>query len=166
MLIRDPDTDTPLIAQREELSFFHQADCRVPADMTAFAAYCQMTATSTLLLQAAFWLRDRISAWAGVLTIGGFTDSRPRQEPVIGDKLDFFEVVGIKADELCLSSVDRHLSTLLVIKLEHLSANIQKLTITSSVKTHNFFGKLYMLPVAPAHKVIVRRMLLRLTDSA
>lgn len=165
MLIRDPDTDTPLIAKREELNFFHQSHCSVSIDMTAFEAYCQMTAKSTRLLQAAFWLCDRISALAGVLTIGG-TDSRPQQEPAIGEKLDFFDVVGVNADEIFLSSVDRHLSTLLVIKLEHLSVNIQKLTITPSVKTHNFFGELYMLPVAPAHKVIVRRMLLRLTESA
>ncbi|VXC62946.1 hypothetical protein YERSI8AC_110077 [Enterobacterales bacterium 8AC] len=48
MLILDPDTDTPLVAKREELNFFHQAYCSVPNDMTAFEAYCQMTTkTST-----------------------------------------------------------------------------------------------------------------------
>jgi len=36
------------------------------------------------------------------------------------------------------------------------------LTITSSVITHNTFGRLYMLSVGPAHKLIVNRLMTRL----
>ncbi|WP_343207554.1 DUF2867 domain-containing protein [Aliiroseovarius lamellibrachiae] len=36
------------------------------------------------------------------------------------------------------------------------------MTITSSVRTHNGFGKAYMWPVAPAHKVIVNLTLAQL----
>ncbi|MBT2130679.1 DUF2867 domain-containing protein [Planktotalea lamellibrachiae] len=38
----------------------------------------------------------------------------------------------------------------------------QRVTITSSVRTHNGFGKAYMWPVAPAHKVIVNLTLAQL----
>ena len=41
----------------------------------------------------------------------------------------------------------------------------QRLTITSSVITHNAFGRAYMLPVAPAHRLIVWLMLRRLAKT-
>jgi len=46
-----------------------------------------------------------------------------------------------------------------------MTENCQRLSITTSVKTHNAFGRLYMLPVAPAHGVIVRSMLARVGRS-
>ena len=36
------------------------------------------------------------------------------------------------------------------------------LAITASVMTHNAFGRAYMLPVAPAHRLIVWAMMRRL----
>lgn len=131
----------------------------IPAPMTAFEAYCQMTDNSSWLLKSAFWLRDRISSLAGVKSIGGFVGSRPETPPQTGGKLDFFDVLSISEDKLFLSSNDRHLSVLAAIMLDSPVASARKLTITTSVKTHNFFGTLYMLPVAPAHEVIVQRML-------
>lgn len=37
-----------------------------------------------------------------------------------------------------------------------------RVAITSSVRTHNLFGRAYMIPVGPAHKLIVAVMLRRL----
>ncbi|WP_312808455.1 hypothetical protein [Agrobacterium cavarae] len=36
------------------------------------------------------------------------------------------------------------------------------LTITSSIVTHNAFGRIYMLPVGPAHTLIINSDLRRL----
>lgn len=43
-----------------------------------------------------------------------------------------------------------------------LSINARVVTITSSVVTHNAFGRAYMVPVGPAHKVIIQRNLRQL----
>jgi hypothetical protein len=36
------------------------------------------------------------------------------------------------------------------------------LTVTASVLTHNWFGRFYMLPVGPAHRLIVWALMRRL----
>ena len=160
--VRDADSGAVMVAPRECLNFFHQDWCPVPAGMTVLEAYCRMTGKSPRLLRAAFWLRDRISVFAGVRPIHGFASHNKNQVPVAGDSLDFFNVHSISDDELCLTACDRHLSVLVALQLDPPAGENRFLTITASVKTHNVFGKLYMLPVAPAHGVIVRYMLKRL----
>ena len=73
--------------------------------------------------------------------------------------LDFFLVEHVSDDVLSLSERDTHLDVLTCI-----SVSGHELTITSSVQIHNTFGRLYMLPVAPAHKLIVRSFPRRLQD--
>ncbi|MDN5786084.1 DUF2867 domain-containing protein, partial [Pseudorhodobacter sp.] len=67
-----------------------------------------------------------------------------------GDKLDFFLVEEISPRLLVLTARDRHLDVMTTI-----ATFDGTLTITSSVITHNNFGRVYMLAVGPAHKVIV-----------
>lgn len=59
--------------------------------------------------------------------------------------------------DLVLSVRDRHLDV-----MTWLSARGRTYTVTSSVKVHNLFGRLYMLPVAIAHRAIVAADLRRL----
>lgn len=60
-------------------------------------------------------------------------------------------------DLLILSVRDRHLDVMIC-----LSITDRVFTITSSVVTHNVFGRLYMLPVGLVHKLLVNRDLERL----
>ncbi|MGO1117092.1 DUF2867 domain-containing protein [Rhodovibrionaceae bacterium A322] len=155
----DAASQSFVIAPRADLHFFHQATQQVPADLTAYEAYCQMTGQPSYFLRLAFWLRDRLSALGGVTAIRGFGEKNPGQPPSKGDKLDFFRVEGLAADTLLLTSRDRHLSVLLALGLSQTSPGEKTLRITTSVLTHNFFGKVYMLPVGLAHGPIVQNSL-------
>lgn len=58
---------------------------------------------------------------------------------------------------LVLSVRDRHLDVMICLSItDHV------FTITSSVVTHNVFGRIYMLPVGVVHKVLINRDLERL----
>ncbi len=46
--------------------------------------------------------------------------------------------------------------------LFYLRNNLKKLTISTTAKFNNWFGKLYLLPVKPFHKLIVPIMLRRM----
>jgi len=108
------------------------------------------------LLNLAFRARDAISSRFGVKKIGGFSKtSKTSVKP--GEMLDFFLVEFASEDVLSLSERDSHLDVLTCI-----SRVDKEITITSSVITHNTFGRIYMLPVRPAHKIIVRSFLQRL----
>lgn len=151
-----------LIAPRERLCFYHQDTGPVTRGTTAFDAYLTMTRPPSLPLKTAFWIRDRLSRLGGVQPIRGFLSPCPTAPSATGELLDFFTVHRLTDDQLCLTAIDTHLGVMLDLQLHREGPIHDHLVITTSVETYNRFGRLYMLPVAPAHGMIVRRMLARL----
>lgn len=78
-----------------------------------------------------------------------------RCEP--GQKLGLFKVFYKSENEAILGEDDKHLNfkVSLLIKPSIVTQTNQQLTITTAVTFHNWFGKLYFLPVRPFHKLIV-----------
>jgi Protein of unknown function (DUF2867) len=145
-----------LVAPRDRLAFLDSQSVLLAQPTTAIQAWNRVMERPLPGLKAAFWLRDQISSWFGVARIGGFS-GRSAQLPRVGDHLDFFLVEQVSDGCLSLTARDRHLDTMTCVTVTG-----QRLAITSSVVTHNLFGRLYMVPVAPAHRVIVWWMLRRL----
>ncbi|MDZ4395913.1 DUF2867 domain-containing protein [Cypionkella sp.] len=145
-----------LIAPRAELTYLDSQSVELPAPITALQAWRLVMAKPLPGLGLAFKLRDAISARFGVARIGGFSGA-VGNAPQVGDHLDFFLIEHIDDQTLSLTARDRHLDVMTCITVEG-----ARLAITASVVTHNWFGRLYMLPVAPAHRLIVWAMLRRL----
>ena len=139
-----------------ELDYHDSRSILLPVQITALQAWNLMTAEQGPLMRLAFRTRDAISALFGVKRIGGFSGTR-REVVQAGDYLDFFLVEYSAPEVLVLTERDRHLDVMTCVSLAD-----RVLTITSSVVTHNTFGRLYMLPVGPAHKLIVNSYLKRL----
>ena len=150
-----PD-DCDLVAPREKLAFYDSQSIPLPRPVTALEAWNLQMARPLPLMALAFRIRDAISARFGVKRIGGFSGRRA-DRVAAGDRLDFFLVERVTPQVLTLTERDRHLDVMTCI-----TTTGGQLAITSSVITHNLFGRAYMLPVGPAHKVIVRAMLRRL----
>lgn len=149
-----------LLAPATECSFVHLARTTVPVSLDALGAWNAVMAQPLPLMGLAFRLRDAISARFGVRKIGGFSTA-PRHSAQAGEYLDFFLVEEITPTRLLLSERDRHLDVLTCVTATPCPEGTE-IAITSSVKPHNTFGRLYMVPVGPAHKLIVRVMLARL----
>ncbi len=145
-----------LIAPRAFLNFLSVQDMALPRPMTAMQVWALVMADPLPLLAQAFALRDAISARFGVARIGGF-GGPPQNAVKVGDYLDFFLIEGLSDQMMTLTARDRHLDVMVCIQTFH-----QHLNITTSVITHNLFGRIYMLPVAPAHRLILWAMLRRL----
>lgn len=139
-----------------ELDYHDSRSVLLPVQITALQAWNLMTAEQGPLMHLAFRTRDAISSLFGVKRIGGFSGTR-REVVQAGDYLDFFLVEHSAPEVLVLTERDRHLDVMTCVSLAD-----RVLTITSSVVTHNTFGRLYMLPVGPAHKLIVNSYLKRL----
>ena len=146
-----------LVAPRAALAYYDRQTLTLPQPMAPLQVWQRMMARPLPLIGLAFRLRDAIAARFGVKRIGGFT-GRPVDEVQVGDKLDFFLVEKITPTALTLTERDRHLDVMISVTVEGV-----ELAITASVITHNAFGRAYMLPVAPAHKLIVWAMLRRLS---
>ena len=147
------------LAPIEELDYFDSQSVDLSRQVTPLEAWNLIMSTPRPAMQLAFAIRDRVSSLFGVRQIGGF--SGKRQETVkVGEKLDFFTVETASDTCLSLTERDRHLDVMTCI-----STAGNRLSITSSVITHNWFGDAYMAPVGPAHKIIVRNMLSQLRRS-
>jgi hypothetical protein len=138
------------------LDYYDSQSVTLAHPVTPLEGWNIIMASPQPVLRAAFAVRDVISARFGVKRIGGFSGALVR-EVAVGDYLDFFLVEDAETDHLVLTERDRHLDVMTCISCEG-----PVLTITSSVVTHNLFGRAYMLPVGIAHRVIVRGMLDRL----
>lgn len=139
-----------------ELEYHDSRSVLLPHPITALMAWSLMTAEPGPFLRLAFGIRDAISSLFGVARIGGFSGQR-RDSVQVGDRLDFFVVEHAAPDQLVLTNRDRHLDVMIC-----LSTADRLLTVTASVVTHNAFGRVYMVPVGLAHRLIVRRDLGRL----
>ena len=139
-----------------ELDYHDSRSISLPAAITPIRAWNLMTAEPGPLMRLAFRTRDAISSLFGVKRIGGFSGKR-RETVQAGDRLDFFLVEHSAPDMLVLTERDRHLDVMICLSIAD-----QLLTVTASVVTHNTFGRMYMLPVGLAHKLIVSRDLRRL----
>ena len=128
----------------------------LPRDMTAYEAWRAILTRPLPGMATAMRLRDAVVARLGLERIGGFGKSWP-EAPQPGDRLDFFTVERIGPGILTLAARDRHLDTITCLTIAD-----GILTVTSSVRTHNRLGQLYMIPVGPAHRLIVRLMLARM----
>lgn len=78
-----------------------------------------------------------------------------------GEKLGLFTVYHKSENEVILGEDDKHLNFRISLLKED-KANDERrknLTLSTTVKFNNWFGKLYFFPVKPFHKLIVPRML-------
>jgi len=154
-----PNTNIHALAALIELDFYDSQSIELAESISPLDAWHLITSRPMPVMAIAFRVRDFISSHFGVKKIGGFRKGSKRAVE-IGSKLDFFLVEHICENVLTLSERDRHLDVLTCI-----SRNEHWITISSSVITHNAFGRAYMLPVGPAHKLIVHAFLKRLKDT-
>jgi hypothetical protein len=152
-----------IVAPQERLNFLHFGKTNVPGIHSATDVWRLAMAKPIPGLRLAFWLRDAISSRFGVARIDGF--SGKAQTIAKGEKLDFFRVEDLQDDAMVLTARDRHLDVMICVTATP-AGLATDVGITASVITHNAFGRVYMLPVGPAHKLIVRAMLGRMRMSA
>lgn len=145
-----------LLGPRESLDYYDRQDVRLSRPVAPLEAWNLIMEDPQPLLRRAFQLRDAISSRFGTKRIGGFSQTR-QSDVAVGDRLDFFLVEHTDRHTLVLTERDRHLDVMTCVSVDG-----PDLAITSSVKTHNLFGRAYVVPVGLAHPRIVRTMLRRL----
>ena len=145
----DAPVNLRLVAPLAQLAFLDIQSMELPRPMTPLQAWRFLNGRPIPLFAMAFRIRDAISARFGVKQLGGFRGA-VAETVAVGDRVEFFLVEEVTPQLLVLTERDRHLDVMTAITVEGL-----RLSITSSVVTHNLFGRVYMLPVAPAHRLIV-----------
>lgn len=114
-------------------------------------------------------LRNRVvSTLFGLKDLGKLAAVHPLKPAAdyrVGDRLGIFVIHSLSDQEVVLTDADRHLDAKVSVRktgsVDHPTA-----TVSTVVHVHNLLGRLYMLPVAPVHRLIVPAMLRRLAIGA
>ncbi|WP_434636885.1 DUF2867 domain-containing protein [Klebsiella sp. I138] len=76
--------------------------------------------------------------------------------------IDFFPVLAVETNELIVGANDSHLDFRIAILTRHRGETQEKeVVLASVVHCHNRTGKLYIMLIAPFHRLVVRAMLKR-----
>ena len=104
------------------------------------------------------WLRDRIVAMFGIKTSTQLLQAA--RTPGAVRRVSFFRIYAQDAHEILLGEDDRHLDFRVSVRCEPADGATQVIA-TTVVQCHNLLGRLYLLVIAPFHRMVVRSTLQR-----
>ncbi len=107
--------------------------------------------------QALERMTARAPAWIGRLM--GLRNGLVRLVGLKTAKIDGFPVLSEREDQIVVGFDDGHLDFRLVIRVEPMTAGLNRVSIATLVDRHNALGRVYIAVVTPFHKAIVARML-------
>ena len=112
------------------------------------------------------WFRVLLRLRDAVVSAGGVKSSRRIRQDAESEgraTVAFFPVLARSERELVLGEDDRHLdfraSALVRVATD---GETRELVMTTAVRCHNLPGRLYLMTIAPFHRLVVRRNLERL----
>ncbi len=153
--------DNALHAAQDGAYFAHCAGIRLPRrPASALQAYLDLAALAPRWFEGMMALRNRTMRALGMKDLGRIADAGASGAPRPGDRLGIFTLRRLDADEIVLGDDDRHLSVSLSLQLGG-TPEAPTLCCATVVERPNAFGRLYMLPVDPVHRLIVPHLLQR-----
>ncbi len=151
------DAGNVLHAQLPGADFVHACQAVAPrAGRSALQAYRDMAATVPGWFDGLMALRNGGMRLLGMKDLGPLRAVQDSVDPRPGERLGIFTVQQCTPDAIVLEDDDRHLRVQLALQWRG-----DLLEIATVVHTHNAFGRLYMLPVAPVHRWIAPHLLRR-----
>lgn len=147
-------------ADTHTLDYFDEQSTILDYQLAPFEVYERITSNPPRLVRGLFRFRDLLGYPFGIRPIQGFDSTRKSVRDGV-EYVDFFELVSSDDQSLKLASSDHHLDVLINIQTGAVETGHQ-VKLTARVKCKNRIGLLYMLPVRPIHRLLVRYMLQKL----
>lgn len=158
------------IAKRVAGSYFHdtyEVDVN-DLERTALGHFLAAVSQTPAWVEVLMQLRNRIVGLVGLKnlgTLGGIDAAKPESSYKPGDRVGVFTLRSNERREVIVADNDKHLEVILsLVVLPRNEEQPQRVSLTTVVHVHNLLGRIYMLPVAPLHKVIARAVLKRLSS--
>jgi Protein of unknown function (DUF2867) len=151
-------SDCSLFESSRTAYFADAFETRVPhSDLTATQLYGAVMRSTPAWVDTAMRVRNRIVRLFGLKDLGALSDVRGHAEQTLlpGQRIGIFTFAYASPTELVMHDNDKHLSVQIAVIKQPLDATHDRLIACTVVHTHNLLGRLYLLPVGPAHKHIV-----------
>lgn len=132
---------------------------------SAMEIYLDFVAQTPDWVNALMTARNRLVALFGIKNLGSLKvvdQAKPASAYRVGDRVGIFSLTHISDDEVILEDIDRHLHVRIAVS-KIPNADADQIALSTVVHIRNAFGRVYMLFVAPAHKLIFPAMLSRIS---
>ncbi len=152
-----------------DADFFDAYRLDQDADNLAAIEVCLLTLFQTpRWVDLAMTARNRVGGWVGLKDLGRLSaidQAKPPGAYRVGERLGIFTLLSISEREVLLGDDDKHLDVKISVRLVG-EPGERSVVVSTVVHVHNTLGRLYMLFVGPAHKVIAPAVLSRARFSA
>jgi hypothetical protein len=129
---------------------------------SALHAYLRFTARTPAWIDFLMSVRNAAVRLLGLKDVGQLARVPPSSSAATlgpGDRVGIFTIRSVCDREAVFEILDSHLDVVLSVYRHEGAA--ARLTVSTLVFYHNLVGRLYMVPVAPMHRIVVRSILKR-----
>jgi hypothetical protein len=133
------------------------------SDLTATQLYGAVMRSTPKWVDNAMLARNRIVRWFGLKDLGALSAVPTMADHGLqpGQRIGIFTFAHATPTELVMQDTDKHLSVRIAVIKQSVDAVHDRVIACTVVHTHNLLGRLYLVPVGPAHKHIVPAVLRR-----
>jgi Protein of unknown function (DUF2867) len=145
-------------------AYFHDAWSISAAspELDALDQFLRVARKTPRWIDGLMTLRNKAVGLFGLKNLGeiaGVDSSKTSSDYAIGDRVGIFTLIEKTTHKVLLGDDDKHLRVVVSVhKTPATHSDDIVVTVTTIVHVKNLLGRLYMLPVAPAHRVIARTM--------
>lgn len=146
-------------------SWFH--DCYLMplahGGRTALEIFLATVARSPRWVETMMGLRNRVVRLIGLKDLGHLGTLPPLKEASaykVGDRIGIFTLLSVTDDEVIVGDDDKHLHVKVSL-CKVVRDDREAVAMTTVVHIHNRLGRLYMLFVAPMHRIIAPAVMAR-----
>ncbi|MGV0986130.1 MAG: DUF2867 domain-containing protein [Limnohabitans sp.] len=145
-------------------SYFHDAWSVQAGDpgLSALGQFLKAIAATPTWVNHSMALRNHVVEKLGLKNLGGlgaFDPDKTEDTYQPGDRVGIFTLFEQTFDEVLLGDKDKHLDVTLSVHRQAFASGSVQVTVTTVVHVNNALGRLYMLPVAPMHRLIAPTVL-------
>lgn len=155
--------DSGLHLLKDQADYWDAYEVGVPDDgRSALECYLELVSATPKWIDLLMTIRNAVVRLFLLKPVGRLADvrgARAARSLGPGDRAGIFTIRTVCDREVVLEIRDTHLDS--VVSVYKQGGQGARLTVISMVFYHNFLGRLYMLPVAPMHRIIVRSILSR-----
>ncbi|MDQ2820847.1 MAG: DUF2867 domain-containing protein [Pseudomonadota bacterium] len=105
-------------------------------------------------------MRNRAVRLVGLKDVGQLAHVPPTNSAASlrpGQRVGIFTIRSVCDEEVVFEILDKHLDV--VMSVYRGAVENMQITVTTLVFNHNWLGRLYMIPVTPMHKIVVKSIL-------
>lgn len=130
---------------------------------SALEIFLVTVARSPRWVESLMALRNRIVGFFGLKNLGHLGSLPPLKEASayqVGDRVGIFTLLSATDDEVVLGDSDKHLDVKVSL-CKVIRDGRESVAVTTVVHIHNLLGRIYMLFVAPMHRIIAPAVMAR-----